>query len=385
MRKLYCIFILGILGCTQQIELESFGNEEVLVIDGSLTNLPGQHYVRLSRSIPLDGEGSLPISGAQVWIIEDGSNRIDLNETDSGEYVTDAGFRGTVGSAYQLFVQIDEEEYVSAVEPMPKPAQIDSIYGRVETIQDTDNAGFKTGVQFFVDSSDPDEAFSNFRFEYIEDYQIDMPYFSTLIDDPVLGLIPREQQIRTCYNRISSDELLVATTSGQSENRLSEFPLVLVEAFEPKLITRYSLTVRQHTISSAAFNFYRKLKENNESAGGFFDEQKGTIKGNIQNVNNPEETVLGYFEVAGITETFRIFEPEPFSDQGFNPSGFFDNCLYNEVADSVLTFEVIANIVDIGSRNINQQSMDGVWLILVPRSCSDCRLFGELEKPEFWD
>ena len=145
----------------------------------------------------------------------------------------------------------------------------------------TENDQILTGIQFFVDTHNDDAEFSNFRYEYEEDYEIRVPYPSLFDwDEEAEDFFSRGTDISTCYGRAESITLTIATTSGQSENRLAEFPIRMVAPNEGPLNHRYALTVKQFTISTAAYQYYKRLKENNESAGSFFDRQKGAISGN---------------------------------------------------------------------------------------------------------
>ncbi|MDH5476561.1 MAG: DUF4249 domain-containing protein, partial [Cyclobacteriaceae bacterium] len=184
---------------------------------------------------------------------------------------------------------------------------------------------------------------------------------------------------------IPSSGVKVTTTSGQAENRLSEFPLIMVEEQEPYLSSRYSLSVKQFSISSKAYQYYKDLKENNESAGSFFDKQKGTILGNISNMTHSSAPALGYFEVAGVSEKWKLFNPDQWFDEGFRPVNYYSiGCKYNDVVDTVVVGDLLSNKVSMGVRNIYYITITGE-AILVPTICSDCRIYGVLKKPDFWD
>ena len=266
-------------------------------------------------------------------------------------------------------------------------AQIDEVFGTYTNSPSTEDAGTEEGIQFFINSSssNPDAEIINIRVTFEEDYEVRMPHASPYVYSPETGIIDREQSIQICYQNVKSNELLIGSTSGQSDNVLLDFPVRLVRPEEPQLRFRYALTLKQYSISPQAFRYYQDLKENNESAGGFSDRQKGSIVGNIVNVNDPEEIVLGYFEVANFTETRQFFTPSIWREDGFFPEDLFRSCEYSRVADSVLTEDVQKGLVNFNGVNIHAISTSGTIVVLMPERCSDCRFYGSLDKPDFWD
>ena len=138
-------------------------------------------------------------------------------------------------------------------------------------------------------------------------------------------------------------------------------------------------------ISKTAEIVINLVKENNESSGSFFDKQKGTVLGNISHVSDVGYPVLGYFEVAGVSSTFRIFPAGAFRDQGYSPARSY-NCIYDLVADSTAVADV-GIYAGLGSAYevIGLSEPDADTAIIMPSICSDCRTYGTLDKPDFWN
>ncbi|MCV9385043.1 DUF4249 domain-containing protein [Reichenbachiella ulvae] len=382
------ILIAGIYACVEPYDFEVKDTEEVMVVDVSLTNEVKTQEVRLFQSYPLDGTEGTPLTGAVISVQEvEGQEYPFIETSDPGVYQSVEQFGGSPGLSYVLKITtIDGQEFESLPEKMPEPVAIDSIYGRyIERPSSDDDRNLK-GVQFMVDNHNDNEAFSSYRFEYKEDFSINVTYPSMYeyleAED---SLIYRRPSIATCYNSRESTDFLTETTSGQSKNRLSEFPIVYVEDNEPQLRFNYSLTVRQLSISPGAYQYYKSLKENNESSGSFFDKQKGTVLGNISNVSDQAFPVLGYFEVAAVSTGFRYFPAGSFRSQGFVPSRY-SFCDYNEYADTVAVDSLIFYDGLGYSKNVFTYTDPSLTSVaVVPSSCSDCRNYGVLEKPDFWE
>jgi hypothetical protein len=65
----------------------------------------------------------------------------------------------------------------------------------------------------------------------------------------------------------------------------------------------YFVQVRLRSLTESAYQFWRTVSEQINNSGGIFDKPPITIKGNVFNVDNPDEQVLGFFGVSSIYET----------------------------------------------------------------------------------
>lgn len=380
--------------CIKPYEFDVRSTSRVLVVDASVTNLEGTQYVRLEYSYSLNGGLPELVSGADVMVIDDQDNETTFQEIEPGLYKPASNFSGIIGRKYQLSIQTPNgEQYQSEEEELLTSAQLDSIYGRFLTLDSESSDGFERGVQFFADLSGFDDQNHNFRFQYEENYEVSVPYPSLYEYNPTTVTIDRREiSLRTCYVKQDSQGLLIGTTSGQVNSQLREFPIVFINEDQQELLGRYSLTVQPFRISSEAYQYYKDLKENNESAGSFFDRQKGALTGNIRNVNDASEPVLGYFEVASVSTSLRIFDIGTWKEDGFRANRILTQCV--NLLDTVRTADVLSNMFNFDRQLIyNFAETDGVVpgtfysteTILVPQSCSDCRVYGNLEKPAFWD
>ena len=363
------------------------GTGEALVVDATITSELIPQVVILREAVSLDESEPTFVSGASVWIEDSSGSRYDFQENEAGRYVSDQAFAVESGRLYTLHIITDDKEYVSTAEQVPTPTQIDEIFGQYVNTPSSETDGIEEGIQFFVNASptDPSSDVFNLRLEYEEDYIITVPYASPYVYSVETGIQPREFSIQTCYSNTTSTDLVIGSTSGQTQNIIQDLPVHFVSPEDPDLRLRYALLVKQYSITPAAYRYYQDLKENNESGGGFADRQKGSIIGNIVNTNDAEEIVLGYFEVAHYTEQRAFFEPTIWSEEGFLPDAFFRSCEYSIAADTVLTDDLQNDLVNLGTRNIHAMSTSGEFTILVPEACSDCRLYGNLEQPAFWE
>ncbi|MDW3194560.1 MAG: DUF4249 domain-containing protein [Cytophagales bacterium] len=394
MRNYLFIIVLSVSACVNPHEFEVIDTRRVLVIDAQVANVPGEQFVQLQYSYALDGIEPEALTGATIVLRDDLGNTINFLGDGSGLYQPDASFVGIVGRKYQLSIGTpDGKQYQSREEELLSPVQEVDIYGRFLTLRSETSGGFDVGIQFLTDIAGVSGANHNYRFEYVEDHEILVPFASLYEYNVVTGEIDRRLiDLERCYINKPSESLLIATTGGQVNSDLLEFPIEFIKTDEPDLLGRYSLRLKAFRISGAAYQYYKDLQENNESAGSFFDRQKGQLIGNIQNVNDITEPVLGYFEVAGVTETFEVFEGGAWRDEGFAVDKILDFC--DELTETVPTVDILAGDFDFSNRLIydfapTDNFVPGTFyntaIILAPKICSDCRTYGSLERPSFWD
>ena len=79
-------------------------------------------------------------------------------------------------------------------------------------------------------------------------------------------------------------------------------PLNFVSNETDRLSVTYRLNVKQQSLSLDAFDYFQRKNEQAVEAGGMYDVQPSTAVGNLYNVNDPEEVVLGFFHASQVRE-----------------------------------------------------------------------------------
>lgn len=62
----------------------------------------------------------------------------------------------------------------------------------------------------------------------------------------------------------------------------------------------YYLQIQQFSISEGAYKIWKSLDTQVNNVGGVFDPPPSRVVGNVFNVSNPEEQVLGYFGASAV-------------------------------------------------------------------------------------
>ncbi len=403
--------------CIDEVPVESlepvgFSLDDVLVVDARITNENKQQRVLLSRPTALSADSSAAgVPGASVIISSSQGSTFQFEESDSGSYVSTQPFAAIEGVEYTLEIELaDGQQYLSAPASRGPESTIDRIYAQREL----SNLGVD-GISIYVDSSNPDPQADRYRYEYEETYKIIAPNWTAsefeIISDgseigvfPDVRLVPRAQEERVCYNTVASTEILLSNGLEAETEELRGNLIRFLGNDNPVISHRYSILVRQYLQSPEAYSFYTSLRNFSSSDNVFNQIQPGLLEGNIQAVNDAEAIVLGFFEVASVTEKRlffnyedfypgeplppyfdtvnceRIFAPRLYNPERDGPSPL-DQCGAPQGLTELIELELVEYYLD---NTVPPGLCQGPYFI-TQRACGDCTALGSNIAPDFWE
>lgn len=396
-----CLYItliaIALITCVDPYYPQLKGYESLLVIDGLITDEDAAYVVRLSRTKQDKNDSLVTVSDATVYITDNESNTTFLKSCGSGVYKTDSlEFKGSAGRTYILHILTsDGEEYESDPCYMNSVQGIDSIYYKqFEDIGTNWSEGNK-GILISLNSENGDEnQFYRWSYEETWKFRIPTPVKYVYVNESNIYEIPLADEY--CWKNQKSEDILVhAVYPGQS-TRIKEEPIKFIATGKSDRMTiLYSILVKQFSISQKEYTFWSDLQLVNNSGGDIFESQPFSVAGNIHNINNPEDHVLGYFQVSSVTQK-RIFI-SPTDIAGMNLPGFNYPCevtakkpsdypypfrttfdeIYQMFCEWHHEYKFIWPIYFDGGFNLNR-------LAFTTNECADCRITGTLKKPDFW-
>lgn len=377
----YQIIILLILFSTSCIEPFSpviEDSQEVLVINGVITDKPGMHYVDISRSTPYDDPSYKPIGECVVIVIDDNGEIIQFLEEEPGKYSADipSSFLA-VGKAYSLQVITPEnEEYQSEYDTILPCPSIDSVYYEIQYKATADPDRQLPGIQLFLDMSGALSDSRNVVWKVEETWEYWASLFGThILWGPGDGEEFRSNPLFKCWKSFPLDRIYTGTTRNLSANKMQRVALNFVSNETDRLKRTYSLHVKQEALTLEAYTYWQSLNDQITESGGLYEKQPFTVPGNIYNVNDPEELVLGFFYASQVKEQ-RIYIH---NDNLFSFYIPHISCEY-ESTSTLWGKEDIEYPVYIYAPGPFQPTYTG------PSECFDCRLQGGTNiKPDFWD
>lgn len=375
----WLVIPIVLLGCEEKFSPAIRpASENLLVVDGMISNLPGPYTVRLSMSSELENPAYIPVPGFVVFIVDDLGNDCFLPETDPGVYVSaDSSFQGKVGRKYKLeLIGPDGKFYTTPFEKLRQPTGIKEVYHLLE-YQENDDLNYDiAGYRFYLTTETAPVDTNHFMWQMISTYKYRADMGIYWIYDGELTPVADHDTLQICYKTDTVPDIFLLNTENISPPLVTEFPLHYVSTQTRHLMERYSLLVKQFSISKQAFNFWRVVKDQNKNLGELFTKQPFQVQGNIYNEDDPEEIVLGQFMVAGISEkrTF-VDKPDAPVKMRYPICEFHENTYENFPA----IFEYPPESWPLfATRGPDGNALPNKW-------CMDCREGGgKIEKPDFW-
>lgn len=376
---LFTVVSLCLFSCIKMFVPDVNSDEELLVVDGLLTDAPGPYTVTLSKSNSVRQLSKFkPYPDCKVKIEDDFGTTVELTEKAPGVYVTDSAvFKTNTGRTYTLHILTpDGNEYESAKEMLLPPVGIQSVYGELQHKNDPKLFYGRDGYQFYIDLEPQtnNNDFLMWRLQSTYKFTTDLELYAYYTDG-VRHLVDDGDSLRTCYRTVDILDLFTFSSKALNPDGRKKIPLNYEDNYTKALSIRYSLKVTQFTISETAFNYWNIVKKMRDMQGDLYSQQPFQVNNNLKNKTHPEKIALGYFTVGGVSEK-RIFVNRPAIED------HFDVC--------TLTGEPVKHLDD------KLKLRPDLWPFFlvdpvkyhgdfwVDQECIDCRKLGVLEKPSFW-
>jgi len=378
--KLHIILILVLLcgSCVEPFELLLEESQEVLVISGMISDRPGRHEIIVSLSSPYREPVFQGVDLCMVAVEDQEGNMIHYTNIGEGVYVADLPDSFLeVGDAVSLQVLTPEDRlYRSSFDTILACPELDSVYYELGQQETPDPEFTRPGIQFYLDMTGGPNDSRNIIWQVDETWE----YWASLIgthiyrhDWSILEEF-RSSVLFKCWKNFPLDHVYIRSTRSLSANELKRLPLNFVSNETDRLSVTYSLHVQQQSLSSESYDYWRRMNDQSVESGGMYEKQPASVAGNIYNVDDPEEVVLGCFYATQLREE-RLF---------VHNNNLFDfyvphiQCQY-QTTNTLFTPEHYKFPVYLYSPvNFNPT----LW---GPEECFDCRVQGgDTIQPEYW-
>lgn len=359
-----CLFVLiTVQTCLSPIDVEPSDFEDFLVVQGFIDDDFGPHDLRITRVSKFtsvrDGGTVSIIEDAKVQIIDqDGQitplERVTMQRKElipprpflgpppcipvltfveiKTDYRTPETFRGEIGNTYTLEITTKEgEAYRSEPQTMRATPPIDSLTLLFKRLPGLDPTIIGSGVEVFASWKDPVEE-ENFYFWRVNGiYKIFTPDLSNG-SGRCCPYDPRDGGAMICWIVEKNMEGNLLAFSDQRVNgQKVTLPVGLIEDDGVRFAgtslaspeKQYYIEIEQYMIPEEAFEFSQRAKILGTINGEIFDPPPLNIRGNIFNVNDPEETAIGYFGAYSAQKKGKFINRNilEFTQRSLNPCG----------------------------------------------------------------
>ena len=355
-------------GCITPFMPDIDESQELLVVEGKLTDIPGLQTISLSFSMPLGQKSSAtPVTGAQVTISDNTGSGISMFEISPGQY--GSYFNGIPGREYTLHIRtkggltngLSFQSMPMKMLPVP---EIDSIYYEKVTLPNNNPfaSSAPEACQIYLNTEDKDNTCRFFRWDYSETWEFHLPF---------------EVANNICWISESSSNINIKSTSALAQTKVSRFPIRYISNSTDRLRVKYSLLVNQYSISEEEFIFWDKMKNIYENVGSLYDMIPAAIPGNIYCVDDPNIKVLGYFSVSA-AKSKRIFIKDNFYGQA-DPYRY---CISDTIWGGAEIPGLNSYVWVVYDHSFPPPSYR---VISDNKGCADCTVRGTKTKPVFWE
>jgi hypothetical protein len=362
------IIALAAASCVSQFTPEIVSQSRFLTVNGLITDENRQYTIKLGLSKPLDETSDEePAKGAAVSVSDDLGNSYTFREKKPGIYVSDSTlFTGRPGLTYTLSIRYNGLRYMSLPCLLRKSPPIDSV-GQ-EVIDREINASGETEkiVRVMLNTLDPSNETHFYRWTYDETWEIHLPFNNIAYEK------------RICWMYEESHNILLANTEALTEDRITDLTITTFNNSTDRGQFKYSMLLKQYATSREEYEFWNSVKTMTENSGGLYDVTPVSVTGNVTCTDDPDEIVLGFFSVSGVTAS-RIFLTSPLTV----PDIYRERCI-EEVMFADPRLPGLGSVIFILNIYDNDESPD-VWELTSNTDCLDCARFASNVKPDYWD
>jgi hypothetical protein len=372
-KPLYYLLIFFLFSCKDPYNIHVKSSEQsVLVVDGAL-NTTGTTTILISHSVALDDTARIAQETNSDVTVEGNDNSLfRLQETSPGSY-TYPQLPLQTGNQYRLHIKtFTGKEYFSEFIKVLKTPPIDSLNWIRE----------EKGVTVYANTHDPENNTHYYRWEYDETWEIHSAYYASYKFDPASHEIipmPYNENTYICWKYAHSMNIILASSAQLQSDVIFEHPLLTIPPFDEKLSIRYSIQASLYGLTKQAYDYLQLMKKNTESLGSIFDSQPSELTGNMYNLNDPKEKVIGFLTAGPVWQKRIFINNDQLTGWTFNLG-----CQSKEIANNPDTIKQLVPMIYLpyGAHSMGTGIIG--YYVSSPR-CVDCALRGgSREKPIYW-
>lgn len=383
--------------CVDPYVPELKGYESILVVEGLITDENTSYTVKLSRSIQHQDTVPEAISDAVTYVSDESSNKFYLKGSGNGVYKTDSTeFRGAIGKTYVLHIQTAEGNiYESEPYTMEAVSDIDNIYYARDREIGSSGTVMNEGLRIFLDSRGGINKYYRWAYEETWKFKVPFPKKYDYVNETIF--VPIADVKEYCYKMRKSQEIIIYSSFAGKSDRVEGQNISFIDPKKSdRLLLQYSILMKQYSVSEKEYDFWYNMKQINEKGGSIYSLQPFPVISNIHNINDPEERVLGYFQVSAVKEKRKFITFSELTGMNFPnyrnpckrvemapkdyPRSFYSSPLtWDELYEMYLTsgYYFVEPYFKAGTEVLDK-------MIFAKPECANCEFTGIGTKPDYW-
>jgi hypothetical protein len=284
-----------------------------LVVESQLTTKLDYQYVYLTYDAPYNSEGNNfknLVTRAKVKITDDQGKVFEFYDEiePNNQIKTREGYnyrsvnkiKAELGRKYKLTVEVlDGRVYASDFEAAVPVTKIDKVNVEFKELERPS----KVIGQFLV-SIDTKDSPAEKEFYKWDTYHVNqINYCREWYIFGQGGAVTQsfvDKCCEPCYEKAKFDDGYQLASDRLINGNSIIRQQVAIVPFDNT--TPYYMVINQYSMTEDAYKYWNAVKEQSKNSGGLFDATPKSIRGNIKNINDASEEVLGIFYVSDVYE-----------------------------------------------------------------------------------
>ncbi|TAK42503.1 MAG: DUF4249 domain-containing protein [Saprospiraceae bacterium] len=294
---------LLLASCIDEIKLNIGNDQQRLVVDGLIADSLQEYTIKVNHSAIIGSVSTdnvmTPVTGATVRVLDDAGGSFDFTETAAGIYSRE--MQGEVGKAYHVEVKTaDGKTILSRPAVLQKSPPLLPATGRVieeVTLSPSGRPIKSDKLSLEMNTEVPGLAQRPYlRWRAMGEYQFWENY-------------PNPLNNKICYvkNNVDINNIKIFDTHDLAGGLLTNEPF-LTTSYNYRFAFMYCFHLFQYAISEEEYDYWENVRDIVNIDGSLFDPPPGTVKGNLYNPAAPNDQILGYFSVAGVSYRRQFFD-----------------------------------------------------------------------------
>ncbi len=314
-----------VVACQDVYHHDDFDDSKIIpVIEGSIHNGNGPHILSLLYARPYNNDRYTNITGAEVTVIDNLGNIYAYDDSGMGKYICPEGrLDAQIGRSYFLHIELPDGTILESDPAMiPDTLSIERVYEEkqqrevVDRLPDNEISvrnEWGTATYIVIDPDYPDKTFYRvYAFYSVHLYHYEVGISYEYVDD--VEWVVYTHSVYDCMHSLYWNSLpqigVLDPDASSNEYSRTELCFFLPDnrTLGPdtlEVLGKY-LTIKLFNFSRETYNYISAINEQLSSTSHLFDPIPTQIRGNMHCVNNPEQEVLGLFEVSSLSSIVPI-------------------------------------------------------------------------------
>ncbi len=278
-------------------------NVEKIVVTGEVVKGDSIQHINVSKTASISlpwNEYYSPVTNCYIRIVDNKGNSYFAKNMQDGNYesyIPDSMI--TIGTAFKVEISMGNSEFnknieiVSDYDTISDCPDVDSVYYFIEQLSSLDPSPTPRGIRFYCNLDAQNFNCRNFRFDVTETWE-----YKAKLAPPSL---------RICWTTSRIKDIFLLSTNKLAVNKFEGYPFHFVDNYSSQRLSYgYSLLIKQYSLNNAAYQYWEKIRVNYADQGGLYEKQPLKIKGNMHNLSDTTQQILGFFG-ASTLKSKRIF------------------------------------------------------------------------------